>query len=389
VLNHLLLATALTPVSTGPYFMWNLNGMNLKGAGLIDGVAIVRPLDSLGVWERQVQGGGGPTTARYLITEAEVIASFAFAPGQRIRLVNPHLSNRPTESQSYDTSKRYLVLATRQKEGKLHFLHEHLGMRDDHLGQEIGQDSVSTMVEASHPSEVAVMAGFTTRATTLAHGEPRERILYALLDALRGASRRETVELAPFLWVTRPPQFQNSGIPLSYAEDATALRIKEIAATLPPIERSHVLSILVEWRVRGSEQPFVDAVADAASDEDPHAVVFSGVNLHFVPPHTPEAKDYRFPRVPPERWLELVVGARNEAVRGFFLDRFTPKLPRDEQRVLFNAIEKMSPPHQDRVLDILAYMNDEPELRLTQATLPLETAAREELKALWRKRLGL
>ena len=277
-----------------------------------------------------------------------------------------------TRRPAFAVGKRYLALAVSPQEGRLYqpfSLDEPRFLKEGRYIAPGGRD------------ELSLLAAFPTEATALpTDADPARRLLDALVDALTATRGWDRERLVYFLSRT------GEGNGFDPRPDAPAAdRLRTLAkATRDSLVRLSADAVLVNWRVLGSEGPFLAALMDAA-DAPPLDFRLPDVPM-FAIGHLSVPPDYRV-AYDRSRANRLAALAPNDVVRHYLFEHAAEN-PSPEDKALYARNLALEPAEfVDRVmLKRLAQWDGEPAPVLTTppGRVYPEAADRAALIAHWR-----
>ncbi|MFY9234420.1 MAG: hypothetical protein WAO58_08160 [Fimbriimonadaceae bacterium] len=246
-----------------------------------------------------------------------------------------------------------------------------------------------------HPDEAVVIALFETNADRLAAGDtPGERLYNSLVECMRGASRATARDLGEFLVTSRFPGYNPNSLEFFRASVPQIELIRQIVNPLPSHQRASIYQALNSWKLLGSEHDLWKALEECL--QDPEA--FSDESQLLAAPWSPTSllrglpEKYDFYRIDPNRWVDIVVGARNARVQELFLES-TQGVPATEarQRALANLLLDSDEDKRYYVARHFAtrYKDEQhrPEMRWNKGRREYPNLS--EYVAFWKQRFGL
>ncbi len=326
LLASLLVGSSSTYQRSAPtYAPYVLDTLYFRQAGLVDRLCIVEARGK--IHESRSIGQRRPGSPEALMMDADVSAEevkIVDGPGKDavVRLVTYDPpgdvapgstgtggSGIPTVRRpSFVLGRRYLALALGQQDGKLY---QPVSLAELRYLKESG------FILPNGRDELSLLNAFPTEAYALPKaGDDSARLLYALMDALPAVRGWDRGRLIEFLHQSHGLGYDDSD---PHPDDPATLRLRSIGqASTDPLIRLSAYTVLVNWRIVGSEGPFFTALMDAA---DASALDFElPYDPFFVQPGMPDhpAPGYRidFDR---QRARRLATAAKSEVIRNYLL----------------------------------------------------------------------
>ncbi len=273
----LLSAIALSPSSQQPVELegkgtpddYVLRELGFAHAGLIDGLCIVEAKGRVGEKRRGSENSSNSTSdfVKDIFIEKTVVVDGPNKGSARNLVtfddawkIGPNggggagiwVTTRP----SFVVGKRYLALCSKPVDGKLYQPFNLFEAKFQREGR---------MVYADQANELSLLNAFPTAETHLPPiNDPAQRLINALIDTLPETHGWNRERLVHFLRSSNGFGFDST----KNSEDTDLTkRMREMAQKTSDLSlRADIYSILVSWRVLGSEGPMFSALMDMAND---------------------------------------------------------------------------------------------------------------------------
>ncbi len=285
-------------------------GLDLAQAAAFDGTAIVKVVTGL------VDNSSFPLR---LSQRGIVVSAPSIPRGTAVRMVvDEHMdpSNPDQPGYEMEVGERYLVIGLRSKAGSLPIANAPFSLDSE------GNLRTSGRLPLKTPNEIFAVNVFHTTSSQLnAAPTGAMSLMEALVDCMKGESQDETVRMNKFIKHMRPPGMEFRFF-TSYDDSPLTKKIRQIADAYPPYQRAMLYEILIEWKVRETEKPFVQALMGAignpAAYADPRTILGYSYDLDFARGRTLESHVYR---PPANTFFDTLCASKSDPILHFLAQR--------------------------------------------------------------------
>ena len=169
--------------------------------------------------------------------------------------------------------------------------------------------------------------------------------------------------------------------------------MKRIAAASTPFKKARILQVLLDWRILGTQQMFVDALIEASTDANAfqdETDDLGSVSLTVSPRDDPNFEQM-IPRLESNRWADIVTASRSPRIQAFFLNHFGGLPDENRLRKLAALVRSTDADVQLSVACFLSRALKEPEMEPRAEIIKgVQTYVNmNEIAAFWSKRFKL